>query len=164
MAATASQFAQGQSHNESKRNNQTPISHSKEHICILDFCCSVLWHCCGVTFTVCYGSTLSVAIPIRHKHTFSVFQVVEPFMQSGMLWETWQHGPGALPQCCPSPAQQPFSFTVAAVAVPDAAGWYVNRDHSKWGVTSHHAPACCRSQVLILHPCLRPSMCVACGL
>lgn len=73
-------------------------------------------------------------------------QVVEPFMQSGMLWETWQHGPGALPQCCPSPAQQPFSFTVAAVAVPDAAGWYVNRDHSKWGVTSHHAPACCRSQ------------------
>ncbi|DBB15465.1 TPA: deoxyribonuclease II activity, variant 3 [Trebouxia sp. C0006] len=73
-------------------------------------------------------------------------QVVEPFMQSGMLWETWQHGPGALPQYCPSPFQCPFSFTVAAVAVPDAAGWYVNRDHSKWGVTSNHTPDCCQSQ------------------
>lgn len=73
-------------------------------------------------------------------------EVVEPFMQSGMLWETWQHGPGALPQYCPAPYQHLFSFTVAAVAVPNAAGWYVNRDHSKWGITSDHAPDCCHPE------------------
>lgn len=84
-------------------------------------------------------------------------------MQSGMLWETWQHGPGTLPQYCPGPSPRPFSFTVAAVAVPDAAGWYVNRDHSKWGVTSGHAPDCCLAEVLILTHALRPSMCGSCG-
>lgn len=74
-------------------------------------------------------------------------QVVQPFLQSGMLWETWQHGPGALPQYCPA-LEHAFSFTIAAMAVPDAAGWYVTRDHSKWGVTSDHAPACCQAQVM----------------
>ena len=78
-------------------------------------------------------------------------QVIEPFFQSGMLWETWQHGPGPLPQYCPAPDfNQPFSFTIAAVAVPDGAGWYVGQDHSKWGVTSALAPSCCKQQV----PCL----------
>lgn len=77
-----------------------------------------------------------------------MFQVVEPFFQSGMFWETWQHGPGPLPQYCPAPdAHQPFSFTIAAVAVPDGAGWYVNQDHSKWGVTSSQVPSCCQRQV-----------------
>ena len=74
----------------------------------------------------------------------TVTQVVEPFFQSGMLWETWQHGPGPLPQYCPAPhSQQPFSFTVASVAVPGGAGWYVTQDHSKWGVTSDRVPNCC---------------------
>ncbi len=68
-------------------------------------------------------------------------------MQSGMLWETWQHGPGALSQHCPALNHPFFSFTVAAVAVPEAAGWYVNQDHSKWGVTSDYAPFCCDPQV-----------------
>ena len=65
-----------------------------------------------------------------------------------MLWETWQHGPGPLPQDCPAPqSQQPFSFTIATVAVPGGAGWYVNQDHSKWGVTSERVPSCCNHQV-----------------
>ena len=82
----------------------------------------------------------------------TVTQVVEPFFQSGMLWETWQHGPGPLPQYCPAPhSQQPFSFTIATVAVPGGAGWYVNQDHSKWGVTSDTVPSCCDHQVASIH-------------
>ena len=78
----------------------------------------------------------------------TVTQVVEPYFQSGMLWETWQHGPGPLPQYCPAPhTQQPFSFTIANVAVPGGAGWYVNQDHSKWGVASDTVPSCCHHQV-----------------
>ena len=73
-------------------------------------------------------------------------QVVQQYLQSGMLWETWQHGPGDLPQYCPAP-NQPFSFTVAAVAVPGGAAWYVTQDHSKWGLTSHRPPPCCKTQV-----------------
>lgn len=92
--------------------------------------------------------------------SLSSSQVVEPFFKSGMLWETWQHGPGPLPQYCPAPHyNQSFSFTIARVAVPGGAGWYVNQDHSKWGVTSDTAPSCCDQQV---HPCIRPSTQLSC--
>ncbi|KAL3136087.1 deoxyribonuclease II activity protein [Trebouxia sp. C0010 RCD-2024] len=85
-------------------------------------------------------------------------QVVEPFFQSGMLWETWQHGPGPLPQYCPAlQLSQVFSFTVATVAVPGGAGWYVNQDHSKWGVTSHRVPTCCISEKQKEHGMLLPN-------
>lgn len=100
--------------------------------------------------TYIYIHTLSTGWPLLlfDIGKLTIPQVVEPFFQSGMLWETWQHGPGPLPQYCPAlQLSQVFSFTVATVAVPGGAGWYVNQDHSKWGVTSHRVPTCCISEV-----------------
>eukprot|EP00877_Chromochloris_zofingiensis_P014888 jgi/Chrzof1/9653/Cz04g11030.t1 len=62
--------------------------------------------------------------------------IIEPYLQTSMLWETWRRSADAYPSFCP-PMLKYSSLNIAQVGFANTTfGWHWTLDHSKWGVSS----------------------------